>query len=311
MNYGVRRTPLRVGPGRPAAGAGLIWIAAASAILIWSGTPIAIKIAIADIDPMTAGVLRSMLAGLIAIVVVTLSRLRLPSGLRARALLVIAGTTSFAVWPILLSFGLGFTTASHAALIMAIIPVFTGLIAHAFERRWPRARWWFAAVVALTGSTLLITQRHGGFALDPAGIVGDLIIVAGAATCALGYVTGARVTPLIGAPATTVWGLACASIILVPVFALLAPHTEWADVSASGWGGIVYLTLMSSVLGYGLWYWALSQGGAARVSSLQFGMPVPSLIMAAVVLGEAVTATLVGAGAIILAGTWLAQRHAA
>ena len=282
--------------------------AAVTALLFWSGTAIANKIAVGYMDPLTAGVLRSMLAGFVAIAVAVAGRLPLPPGPGNKLLLVIAGTASFAVWPMLLSLGLGHTTANHSALIMALIPVFTGLIAAAFDRRAPRRGWWGGALLALFGTVILVTERVGPLTTQGASPAGDLIVLAGVGICALGYVAGGRLTPLIGTRATTFWGLACASIVLVPVFVLLAPRTDWSAVPPAGWGSIAYMTLLSSLLGYALWFWALGHGGIARIGSLQFGQPVMTLILAAVILGEAVTAPLVLAGAIILAGTWLAQR---
>lgn len=284
--------------------------AAVTALLFWSGTAIANKIAVGHMDPLTAGVLRSMLAGFIAIAVAAAGRLPLPPGMGNKLLLAVAGTASFAVWPMLLSLGLGHTTANHSALIMALIPVFTGLIAAAFDRRAPRRGWWGGAALALVGTVILVSERIGPLTVDGASTTGDLIVLAGVGLCAFGYVAGGRLTPLIGTRAVTFWGLACASLVLVPVFILLAPRTDWAAVSTAGWAGIAYMTLLSSLLGYALWFWALGHGGIARIGSLQFGQPVMTLILAALILGEAVTVPLLVAGGVILAGTWLAQRSA-
>lgn len=298
-------------PGRPAPPQLAVGTAASIALLLWSGTAVANKIAVGQIDPLTAGVLRSMLAGLIAIVIAVAGRLPLPPGRADKTLLVIAGTASFAVWPMLLSLGLGNTTASHSALIMALIPVFTGLIAAGFSRRTPRLGWFSGAGLALAGTVVLVAGRGGAVTTGGASPVGDLIVLAGVGVCALGYVAGGRLTPLIGTRATTFWGLACASVVLIPVFIVLAPRTDWGAVSPAGWGGIVYMTLMSSLLGYSLWFWALGHGGIARIGSWQFCQPVITLVLAAVILGEAVTLPLSLAGVVILAGTWLAQRNAA
>jgi drug/metabolite transporter (DMT)-like permease len=251
-----------------------------------------------------------MLAGFVAIAIAVAGRLPLPAGPRNKALLVVVGTGCFAVWPMLLSLGLGHTTANHGALIMALIPVFTGLIAAVFDRRAPRFGWYAGAGLALAGTVVLITSRAGPLTTAGASPAGDLIVMAGVGVCALGYVAGGRLTPLIGTRATTFWGLACASVILIPVFILLAPRTDWGAVSAAGWVGVAYLTLMSSLLGYALWFWALGHGGISRIGSWQFGQPVMTLILAALVLGEALTLPLALAGAVILAGTWLAQRKA-
>lgn len=291
-------------------GVDFAFVAAALALTLWGGTAIANKIAVAEIDPMSAGVLRSMLAGFIAITVVAALRLPLPTGLGNKLLLVLVGTASFAAWPMLLSLGLGYTTANHAALVMALIPVSTGLIAAMFDRRMPRLGWWGGVALALIGTVILVTERGGPLGVEGASLAGDLIVLAGVGICGLGYVVGGRLTPLIGTRAVTFWGLACASVVLVPVFIALAPRTDWAAVSATGWGAIAYLTLMSSLLGYALWFWALAHGGIARIGALQFAQPVLTLVLAALILAEAITPPLVVAGAVIIAGTWWSQRQA-
>ncbi len=133
-----------------------IYAAAAGALLLWAGTPIAIKLAVASIDPATVGMLRAVLAGPVALVVALTLGLPFPAGRRPRRLLIVSGITSFAVWPTLLSVGIGLTTAVHAALIIAIIPIFTGLIAAAFDRAWPYRAWWAGISIAGTGTVFLI-----------------------------------------------------------------------------------------------------------------------------------------------------------
>jgi len=285
-----------------------VYAAAAAALVFWSGTAIANKIAVAHIDPSSAGILRSMLAGLVAGGLALALRLPFPRAAGQRGLLLISGIASFAVWPMLMSLGLGRTTASHAALIMALLPAFTGLIAAAFDRAWPRASWWAGVALAAIGAFALIFYRSGGALLgDGASIVGDLVILAGVVTCALGYVCGGKLSPAIGAWATTFWGLALATLATAPTLALLAHRTDWAAVGAAGWLAIAYMTVLSSLAGYAAWFWALGRGGIARIGSWQFAMPVTTLAAAAVVLGEAITWPLVLAGLAILAGTALAQ----
>jgi drug/metabolite transporter (DMT)-like permease len=285
-----------------------VYAAAVAALLFWSGTAIANKIAVAHIDPSSAGILRSMLAGLIAGGLALTFRLPFPKRAGQRGLLLVSGISSFAVWPMLMSLGLGYTSASHAALIMAMIPVFTGLIAAGFDRAWPRASWWAGVALAAIGTFALIFYRSGGAILSQgASITGDLIILAGVAVCALGYVCGGKLSPVIGTRATTFWGLALASLVLIPTFALLAQRTDWAAVGSAGWLAIAYMTFLSSLAGYAAWFWALGHGGIARIGSWQLAMPVTTLAAAAVILGEAITLPLILSGLAIVAGTALAQ----
>ncbi len=43
----------------------VVYAAAGAAILIWSGTPVATKVAVAGADPITVGILRTLLAALV------------------------------------------------------------------------------------------------------------------------------------------------------------------------------------------------------------------------------------------------------
>lgn len=301
--------PTSVRPVAAAPGAAVgVYVAAALALGLWSGTAIVNKIAVGHMDAMTAGVLRSMLAGGIAVAIALACRFPLPRETRLRVLLLLSGVTSFALWPMLLSLGLGRTSASHTALIMALLPVFTGLIAAAFDRRWPHALWWMGVAIAVCGTAFLVFYRSGGSLVTETGdIVGDLIVLSGVGICALGYVAGGKVSQTIGTWATTFWGLRAAMVVLVPAFALLADRTDWSAVGPSGWLAIAYLTVASSIVGYAAWFWALGRGGIARIGSWQLAMPVMTLALAALVLGETITLPLALSAGAIVVGTAIAQ----
>ena len=139
-------------------------------------------------------------------------RLPFPARGSSRRLLILSGITSFALWPTLLSIGLGLTTANHAALIIAMIPIFTGLIAAAYERAWPHVAWWAGISIAGAGTVFLIFYGSGEMLnAGGASVAGDLIILGGAVICALGNVTGGKLSPVIGTWATTFWALANAT----------------------------------------------------------------------------------------------------
>ncbi|MCP4327784.1 MAG: DMT family transporter [Alphaproteobacteria bacterium] len=279
-------------------------------LILWSGTAIANKLAVGHMDAMTAGVLRSLLAGIIAGAIACVVRLPLPANRNQWVLLVVSGVASFAAWPMLLSLGLGATSANRAGLIMAMLPVFTGLIAALFDWRPPSVTWWVGVFIAGVGTVILITHQDTGQVLDSEGTLGgDLLILGGVIICALGYVAGGRLSPILGTWATTFWGLALATAITIPTLILLAPRTDWSAVGTHGWMAIAYLTLMSSIVGYSLWFWALGRGGIARIGSFQFAQPVLTMGFAVPILGERLTWTLVISGIVILAGVAIAQRQ--
>ncbi len=284
-------------------------IAGLLALFMWSGTAIANKVAVQYMSGLTAGVTRSMIAGVIALAIVLIARLPRPSGLKDTLLLVFSGLASFAVWPMMISIGVVRTSASHAAIAMAMIPIFAVLGVHLTELRLPSIGWWFGAIIAFTATIMLVLLDSPASAASGASAVGDLIIIAGSLICAAGYVAGGKLSSKIGSPSVTFWGLASALIVLVPTFILVAPATPWSSLPAQAWLSLGWLAFLSSLVGYGLWFYALGVGGIARIGSLQLGMPVATIVAAALILDETITVEIALVTSFILFGTWWAHRH--
>jgi len=70
-------------------------------------------------------------------------------------------------------------------------------------------------------------------------------------------------------------------------------------------GLILYLGILPTAVGFGLWYKALGQIGAARLGPLQYLAPVASALQAYFLLGEVITRTyLIGLGLVFLGIYW-------
>ena len=284
-------------------------IAALIALIFWGGTAIANRYAVGFADPITVATLRSVLAGILALVVALVLRLKRPASRDDWRLLLVSGIFSFGLWPIFLSLGLERTTASHAALIMATLPILTVLIASAVNRSMPPRAWWMGGILALSGAFLLVADRNGTDAGAESAAIGDLIILLGCVLCASGYVAGGKLSTRIGAIATTFWGLSIALMMTMPVFALYQHNTDWGSVSTAAWWAIAWLTLCSSLLGYAFWFFALGRGGIEKIGSLQLLMPVITLIGAVLILDEIFTLRLAVLSGLVLAGTVISHRN--
>ena len=57
-----------------------------------------------------------------------------------------------------------------------------------------------------------------------------------------------------------------------------------------------------------MWYWALGQGGIARMGLTQFLQPVSGVLLAAAFLREPITMVLLISSIAILLGVWIAMR---
>ena len=277
-------------------------------MIIWGATPVATRLAVADLQPLHVGLLRTVFAGLLALPIALAFRQPLPKDRRGLLLLILSGASGFIVFPLLYSFGQRDTSAMHGGMILAALPIFTGSYAALVERRRPGARWIAGCVVALLGECTLIALRAGGGAQPTLG--GDLLVLLSALVVAAGYVAGARLAQTgYSSLATTLWGVALAAMVSAVIMAATVARGGWPSAGWQSWSAVLYLAGITTILGYIGWYWALAKGGIARIGTIQFFQPVSGLVLAALLLGERMTPLLLTASVVILAGVWIAQRR--
>ena len=164
-------------------------------------------------------------------------------------------------------------------------------------RRGERLRWpeWAGLVTAIAGLVALV--RPGLSAPDPAGAA--LMIAAGVAWGAYSLRGRGASRPLVA----TASNFARA----VPL-ALALSLADMGSVHVSPRGALLAVAsgTLSSGLGYGLWYAALSGLTATRAAVVQLSVPVLVAGGGVALLGEALTPRLVVCGVIILGGVALA-----
>lgn len=281
--------------------------AAGFTVAVWGATPMFTKLAVAGLDGLAVGSLRTLLAGLLALPILALGRLKLPAMGQGRGLLVVSALGGFVLFPLLFSLGQSRTTTAHGALILAILPILTGLIAAALERRWPAGRWWLGAAIAGLGTLLLVLGRFD-LSLAGADPLGDFLILLSALAASTGYAAGARAARFAGTWAVTFWGLALGGLVLLPLSPFLISGAQLVGADPGIWACLIYLAAGSSIVAYAAWYWALDRGGIGRIGLTQYFQPLVGLALAVLVLSEALTWPILLAGLMIVGGVVLAGR---
>lgn len=239
---------------------------------------------------------RGALAGLLSAAYLLATRSRRPSAAeRGPLLLSLAGNAIG--FPLLLGWALRHVTASHAAVVTALLPLATAATAAWLMHQRARLGFW---LFALLGSALVVAysllraaQAGHGFGADWA----DALLVGAVLAASLGYVGGAQATPTLGAERVISWVCVMALPLTVPG-ALLT----WPDhaVAPSAWGALLYVGVFSMWAGFFAWFRGLALGGALRVSQTQLLQPFVSMLAAVPLLGESLDAlTLLFALAVV------------
>ena len=283
-------------------------VVAGFAVVLWGLTPVATKVAVEFVDPVVVAILRMSLAGAIAWPAVLLFRISPPKTRPLLMLLGISCLTGMILFPLMFTVGQRMTSASHAALILTVQPIFTGLVAATVDRRWPGRGWWLGSAIALSGEIALVSAHAS--AAGAASLLGDAIVVAAGFIASMGYVAGGRLQQQ-GYPAlsATLWSVAIASLVLAPLLPLLTTFDALAAAPPVAWLGLAHLALGSTLAAYVAWYWSLGVGGIGRVGLMQFFQTPTGVAAALILLGEPLTLPLIVSGITIIAGVYIAQRR--
>ena len=288
----------------------LVFGAAGLAVFLFALVPSTTRIAAGELSGLSIGLIRAVGAGFFALPVLLLSRQRLPRR-QDLGLLALYAFGNFAGFPILFAIGVQRTSGSHAALIMAAMPLIIAFIGMLLEGRLPRWIWFAGAAIAVGGETALIgfgsASRAGG-----ATAAGDAIVLAACVLSAVGIVAGARLGSRIGPLSATLSASAIAGVSLAPwvIVRLLTMPYAYENITAGAWVSLIQITLGAAVLANLMWLWAVSRGGLVRVAPIQFAQPVCALFLAAALLHEQLSASLLLISVSIVLGTIIACRGA-
>jgi drug/metabolite transporter (DMT)-like permease len=279
--------------------------------LVSAGNYLFAKRALMEIPALPLGLLR--FAGASLLLLVALRRVR-PPGQRMpprewRKRLLFLSFVGVPVNQGLFLSGLQLSTAAHAALLYTLTPLFVLLLAQALLGEFPGWRVAAGTALALGGTVYVLFQR--GLDVSRGPLIGDILLFVAVIAWTVYTVEGREVVSKLGAFPTIAWTIIAGTLLYLPLGlgALLVPsyREHIAHASAQAWWGVAYLIVMTSVVAYLLWSWALAHLAAARVAVFTNLQPLATALMAQVFLGERVTAGFFVAAAIVIAGVLLAH----
>jgi drug/metabolite transporter (DMT)-like permease len=269
-------------------------------VLAFSFSLPATRLAVEDLNPTFVGLGRALVAAALAGGLLALRRERVPDR-RDIPRLLLTGLGVVIGFPLFSSLALRELTSAHATVIVGLLPVATAIFAVTQGGERPGRGFWAAALAGLAAVlAFAATQGAAGLA------VADLYVLLAVALAGFGYAEGATLSRRYGGWQVICWALVLTAPFLVPVVAV--SMAGGVDASPEAWLGFAYVALFSMFLGFFAWYRGLALGGIARIGQLQLAQPVLTLVWAALLLGESVTAATVAAALAVLGCVGLTQR---
>ncbi len=231
---------------------------------MWATLPVALKIALEQVDPYTLTWFRFVIA--FAVIGGWLS---MRHGLAAFArlgaadwkLLAIAAATLIGNYLFYL-LGLARTTPANAQLIIQLAPLLMALGAiFVFRERFTVWQWLGLLVVACGLLIFFRDQLLGSMRDAPGYVVGALLIVAAAVVWAAYAMAQKQLLNTLSSPAILWFIYACASVLLLPT----ATPSRLLQLDALHWLALMYCAF-NTLLAYGAFAEALAHWEASRVS---------------------------------------------
>jgi drug/metabolite transporter (DMT)-like permease len=203
-------------------------------------------------------------------------------GLLASVLMVYANQVFFAQ-------GLSRTTATNAALIIALGPLVSALLEAAIFKKPLTRRYVFALLLALSGVTIVITHRPGAGWQEAA--LGDALMFSSVLVFALGGALTQRLTRHV-APLSITWLIHAVGACLLVLDSWLRLDdvlTPIMNLSWQLWGIALFSGSVATAVGAVIWSKAISAIGVGKTAAYLSWVPILGVGFAALLLNEPLT----------------------
>jgi drug/metabolite transporter (DMT)-like permease len=277
---------------------------------VWGANLSVVKLLFESLEPMLVAVLRMAVSTLALLAVACWRGQRWPR-LRRSQWLTLTGCAVLMIYlnQIFFTEGVSRTAAANAALVIALNPLVSALVAAALLGDRLTGSRIAGVVLGFSGVAAVVLNRPGA-ALGGSGL-GDLLLFGSVMTWVLGGVLVQRLSRELDS------GLVSAMLGVIGT-ALLAVHlglrptplaVDWSRVTGGTVALLVISSLLATAVGALVWNRALVVIGVARTALYAYWVPIFGVLFAVLLLGEPLSVWHGVGLAAVLGGTWLGTRR--
>lgn len=279
----------------------------AGVVLIWSGNNVLTKSALgSDIQPRVYVLIRlAIVAGLLA----TFAVFRRDSVSIRREdwpTLILSGVAGYGAYNLLFVFGLDRSTAFSAAVLIAMAPIFTLLLAAALhiERVWPLQ--WVGILTGFVGVIIFLGEKL----TEGLPAAGDLLNLGAAGCFAVYGLTTQNLARKYGSRLITTWSVIIGLVAVLPVTLPALFDQDWTLLRWHGWIAVIYAAVLSMMAAYILWGWAIARTGAGRTVPYLFAIPIGTGVLSHLLLDDTIGAIQIAGALVAMSGVAMARMGA-
>ena len=193
---------------------------------------------------------------------------------------------------------------STAAILLFTNPLWVALIGHAvLDEKLSRLRM-IGLVAGILGVAFAL---GGGFGLSADVLMGELLGLGAALSWTASTIVNKRARLPINSWSLSFWQMLIGALALLLVAYARGEHWP-ARLSLGDWGWFFWLAIPGSTASFGLWFLALTRGGATRSSGYLFLAPLFTVILSTALLHTGLNALQGLGGALVGLSLWLVNQ---
>jgi len=277
------------------------FLAALVSVVLWAAAFVGIRAAGRSFSPGALALGRLAL-GSVLLGALVLSRPTVRPTRRELALLVLAGVLWFGVYQVVLNEAERRVDAGTAAMLVLIAPIFIVALAAVFLQERTTPNLLLGGALAFGGVVVIGLATSSG----SASLVGVMLCLLAALSSAVGMVAEKPVLHRITALQATWTCCAVGALFCLPYAPQLVREWRAAPTGAIGW--LVFLGVFPTSIAFTTWAYALARGSAGRLAATAYLVPPLTIVLSAIILGEAPSLIAVLGGALCLVGVAIARR---
>ncbi len=210
---------------------------------------------------------------------------------------------------LLILYGLYYIDAGAAGVIIGASPAITAVLSSVILKDVPFSRVWVGCAVSFVG-VAFVSGVNASEASGESPLLGGILVLLALVSWAL-YTIGSRKVMDRLSPLTVNWTTLLISI-LIQIPLLWTDHkmlsSGVASVPLSGWMALGYVIVFATALGQQAWLYGVSGIGPSRAGVFINVIPVSSLLLSLVILGESFDFVKLIGIVLVLSGVWLVTR---
>ena len=271
-----------------------------------------------DVLPFTASWIRYIIATLCFLAFLKLSKQWMfPSKLEWKILFLI-GFFSTCVYQAFFMFGMQYTAAGDASLMITFNPIFTAILAVIFLKESMHWNLVTGLLMGITGVGILFYYSPNIDIDFVDRAIGDLLIAGAALAWACNTIlmkkamteTDEKSSKPLNPLELTVWSSVAGLVLLTPIMAVETMTQGFVLPSADGWIGLVFLAIFSTVVAYVWFADGIIKIGASMSALYVYLVPPFGILGGYLLLDEKLGLSLVFAFILITGGVFIAQSKA-